>query len=121
MEESTPRPVSKKPVKRLASNTSSRSHTHHNKMGLPTKAVKMKTPLEAWSGVKPSLSNLKKFGRICYTYIPSVKQDKLDQKGEVGVFIGYNEQSKAYRVYQQSNGRVLIRRDIKFLEDEEWN
>ncbi|PKI56465.1 hypothetical protein CRG98_023103 [Punica granatum] len=88
---------------------------------LLTKAAEMKTPLEAWSGVKPSVSNLKVFGCICYTYIPSVKRDKLDQKGEVGVFIGYSEQLRAYRVYQPSNGRVIISRDIKFLEDEEWN
>ncbi|PKI48781.1 hypothetical protein CRG98_030823, partial [Punica granatum] len=29
------------------------------KLQLPTKAAGMKTPLEAWSGVKPSLSNIK--------------------------------------------------------------
>ncbi|KAG6492442.1 hypothetical protein ZIOFF_047405 [Zingiber officinale] len=88
--------------------------------GLPTKSVSMKTPHEAWYGVKPIMKNLKVFGCVCYTHIPSVRRDKLDQKAEVGIFIGYSMQSKAYRIYQPQNGKVIMSRDVKFFEEEKW-
>ncbi|KAG6469462.1 hypothetical protein ZIOFF_074179 [Zingiber officinale] len=49
-----------------------------------------------------------------------VKRDKLDQKAEVGIFIGYSMQSKAYRIYQPHNGKVIMSRDVKFFEEEKW-
>ena len=35
----------------------------------PTKIVKDKTPLEAWSGVKLDVTNLGVFGSVAYTYV----------------------------------------------------
>lgn len=49
----------------------------HNR--LPTKAPKNLTLLEAWYGYKPS-PNLKVFHCLCFTNIPQVKRDKLDNK-----------------------------------------
>ncbi|XP_060974068.1 uncharacterized protein LOC133039239 [Cannabis sativa] len=42
----------------------------------PTKAVKNKTLIEAWSGRKPSAKHLKVFGCICYSHIPKEKKRK---------------------------------------------
>ncbi|CAA3018802.1 Retrovirus-related Pol poly from transposon TNT 1-94, partial [Olea europaea subsp. europaea] len=47
----------------------------------PTKAVQDKTPVEAWSGRKPSAKHLRVFGCICYTHIPQEKREK--QGGDV--------------------------------------
>lgn len=88
---------------------------------LPTKSVKMKTPFEAWYGVKPFVKNLKVFGCVCYIHVPSIKRDKLDQKGEAGIFVGYSLHSKAYRVYQPNKNKVIVSRDVKFFEEEKWN
>ena len=66
---------------------------------LPTKAVKGKTPFEAWYGYKPSLQNLKVFGCICFSHVPQVKRDKLDRRANLGIFIGYSSISKAYRIF----------------------
>ncbi|KAG8643199.1 hypothetical protein MANES_11G016233v8 [Manihot esculenta] len=49
---------------------------------LPTRAVGKKTPYEAWRGVKPDLTNLKIFGCLCFSHVPQVKRDKLDEKAE---------------------------------------
>ena len=49
-----------------------------------------------------------------------VKRDKLDKKTEPGVFIGYNSPSKAYRIFQPQNGKVLVSRDVNFMEDKQW-
>ena len=67
---------------------------------LPTKAVNGKTPFEAWYGFKPNLKNLKIFGCLCFTHVPQIKRDKLDKKAEPGIFIGYSNSSKAYRIFQ---------------------
>ena len=58
----------------------------HNK--LPTKALKDKTPFEAWYGYKPSLNFLRVFGCVCFSHIPQVKYDKLDKKSEPDIFVG---------------------------------
>lgn len=46
----------------------------------PTKDEFNKTPLEAWSNQKPSVSYLKVFGCIAYPMIPSQQHKKLDSK-----------------------------------------
>ena len=88
---------------------------------LPTKAVQRKTPFEAWYGYKPFVHNFKVFGCICFTYVPKVKRDKLDKKAEAGIFIGYSTTSKAYRVFQPQTGKILISRDVHFVEDKQWS
>ncbi|WKA11188.1 hypothetical protein VitviT2T_028713 [Vitis vinifera] len=62
---------------------------------LPTKSVQSKTPIEAWSGVKPFVKHLKVFSSFCYLHVPSVKRGKLDERAEKGVFVGYAAESKA--------------------------
>jgi len=86
-----------------------------------TKAVQNKTPVEVWSGRKPSAKHLKVFGCICYVHIPNQKRSKLDEKTEKGIFIGYSDQSKGYRVYNLKTKKLMISRDVKFDEDAAWN
>ncbi|RVW24162.1 Retrovirus-related Pol polyprotein from transposon TNT 1-94 [Vitis vinifera] len=50
-----------------------------------------------------------------------VKRDKLDKKAEVGIFVGYNSQSKTYRVYMPHADKVIVSRDVKFMEDDKWS
>ena len=88
---------------------------------LLTKALQKKTPFEAWFGYKPLLLNLKTFGCLCFCYVPLVKQDKLDKKTETGIFVGYNSQSKTYRVYMPHANKVIVSRDVKFMEDDKWS
>ncbi|RVX01687.1 Retrovirus-related Pol polyprotein from transposon RE1 [Vitis vinifera] len=88
---------------------------------LPTKALQKQTPFEAWFGYKPMLMNLKTFGCLCFSYVPQVKRDKLDKKSEPGIFIGYSSTSKAYRIYLPQNNKIVVSRDVKFLETEKWS
>ncbi|KAA0037127.1 gag-pol polyprotein [Cucumis melo var. makuwa] len=85
---------------------------------LPTKAVKEKTPFEAWYGYKPSLKFLKVFGCLCFTHVPQSKRDKL-RRASPGVFIGYSSISKAYKIFQPQTGKIVVSRDVHFVEDEE--
>lgn len=88
---------------------------------LPTRVLEMKTPFEAWFDVKPILRNLKVFGCLCFSHIPQVKRDKLGEKAEPRIFVGYSLVSKAYRIYQPQTGKVITSRDVQFLEDEKWD
>uniref|UniRef100_A0A803MBX5 Retroviral polymerase SH3-like domain-containing protein n=1 Tax=Chenopodium quinoa TaxID=63459 RepID=A0A803MBX5_CHEQI len=51
----------------------------------------------------------------------SLYRRKLDKKSEKCIFIGYSPKSKAYRLYNPLSGKVIIRRDVQFNEEEFWN
>ncbi|KAG6536920.1 hypothetical protein ZIOFF_001998 [Zingiber officinale] len=49
------------------------------------------------------------------------KRDKLDRKAAPGIFIGYSNVSKAYKVFQPQTGNIIVSRDVYFMENEAWN
>ncbi|RDX63928.1 putative mitochondrial protein, partial [Mucuna pruriens] len=49
------------------------------------------------------------------------KRDKLDKKAEAGIFVGYNSISKAYKNFQPNTRKILISRDVHFMENDEWD
>lgn len=87
----------------------------------PSRSVWNKTPQEAWSGRKPSISHLRVFGSIAYAHVPDQKRSKLDDKSERYVFIGYDSRSKGYKLYNPSNKKITISRDVEFDEEGAWD
>ncbi|KAL8117736.1 hypothetical protein AgCh_015569 [Apium graveolens] len=87
----------------------------------PTKAVKEMTPLEAWCRKKPSVSQLKIFGCICYAHIPKEKRHKLEDTSEKCILLGYSSKSKGYRLYSLKNKSIIISKDVLFDEGASWN
>jgi transposase InsO family protein len=57
-----------------------------------------KTLEEMFSGKKPEVSHLKIFGCPMFVHIPKEKRTKLDPSGKKGIFVGYCEVSKAFRI-----------------------
>ncbi|KAH9669729.1 hypothetical protein KPL70_021911 [Citrus sinensis] len=90
----------------------------------PTKSVWGKTPQKAWSGRKPSITYLRVFGSIGHIHVPDESRAKLDDKSEKFIFIGYDNNSKGYKLYNPNNGKIVISRDpVNFQEvalDEKW-
>jgi hypothetical protein len=83
----------------------------------PTKALNGRTSYEAWHGHKPAVSHLPVFG--CLTFAKELGHiGKLDDRSTSGVFIGYAEGSKAYRILDPGTQRVRTMRDVVF--DEGW-
>ena len=74
------------------------------------------TPWELFYGRKPDVAGMKVFGAKAYKHVPKQLRRKLDPLSKVGVFIGYEPTSKAYRVLS-ADGKVDITRDIIFVED----
>ncbi|KAJ4764255.1 polyprotein [Rhynchospora pubera] len=88
----------------------------------PTKAVENKTPFEAWSGGrKPSVNHLKVFGSVCYAHVPKEMRNKLEDKGEKCVFVGYSTKSKGYRLFSLKRNKVIESRDVIFNEKDKWD
>nr|GMD60386.1 Retrovirus-related Pol polyprotein from transposon TNT 1-94 [Ipomoea batatas] len=88
---------------------------------LPTKVVDGKTPFEAWYSYKPQVKNLKVFGCLCFTHVPQIKRHKLDKGVEPDIFVAYSLTSNAYRVFQLDTRRILISRDVSFMENDKWS
>jgi hypothetical protein len=85
----------------------------------PTKARNGRTSNEAWHGRKPAVSHLQVFG--CLAFSKELGHiGKLDDRSTPGVFIGYVEGSKAYRVLDPGTQRVLTTRDVVFDEGRGW-
>ena len=53
----------------------------------------------------------------CVYYVPREKKTKLDPSGRKGIFVGYNESTKAYQIYISGQKRIELSRDVTFEED----
>jgi hypothetical protein len=85
----------------------------------PTKALNGRTPYGACHGRKPAVSHLWVFG--CLAFVKELGHiSKLDDKSTPGVFIGYTECSKAYRILDPGTQRVRTTRDVVFDEGRGW-
>ena len=82
----------------------------------PTSSFKGETPYERWHGVKPNVEHLRVFGCNVYAHVPSEKRKKLDEKAVKGVFVGYLEGSKGYKIYVPETRKFIRSRDVKFRE-----
>lgn len=81
-------------------------------------SVLNKTPYELWTGHKPDYSRFKVWGCVAFTHIPEQKRSKLDFKSRKGIFMGYDLQRKAYKVWIPETSDMLTSRDVIFYEDQ---
>ena len=87
----------------------------------PTKSLDGMTPFEAWFGKKPGVRHLRTFGCVCYAKRVGPGITKLSDRSVPGIFIGYEPGTKAYRVYDPENKRLMISRDVIFDEKRSWS
>jgi hypothetical protein len=52
-----------------------------------------------------------------FIHIPKEKRNKLDPSGKKGIFVGFCEVSKAFRIYIPGQHHIEISRDVTFDED----
>ena len=70
---------------------------------------------ETWSGRKHSVTHMRVFGCVEYAHVPDELRKKLENKWEKCIFIGYNDDSKAYKLYNPSTKKVISSRYIQFI------
>ncbi|KAG2922339.1 hypothetical protein PC117_g16009 [Phytophthora cactorum] len=83
---------------------------------LPSPKIEHKTPFEIVYKAKPSVKHMRVFGCRTYILTPKEKRLKWDPKARAGLFLGYEEVSKAYRLYDIEAGQVVISHDVNFDE-----
>nr|GEY63164.1 hypothetical protein [Tanacetum cinerariifolium] len=66
-----------------------------------------KTPYHIINGRKPSVKFFYIFGSLCYIVIDGENLDKMKEKGDACIFVGYSTQSRAYMVYNKRT-RVIV-------------
>lgn len=86
----------------------------------PTTALEDMTPEEAWSGLKPAVHYFRTFGCVAHVHVPEAQRKKLDDRSVKCILLGVSEESKAYQLYDPIAKRILISRDVKFVESESW-
>ena len=88
---------------------------------VPTKALKGKTPFEAWYGRKPSVSFLRTFDCIGHVRKTKLNLTKPEDRSTPMVFLGYAEGTKAYWLYDPHGDKVLVSHDVVFNEEAAWD
>ena len=85
----------------------------------PTKSITVnKTPYEMWFGKPPNLSYLKIFGSTAHILVQKETRRKLDSHSIEAIFLGYSEESKAYRLMDKQSKKIVISRDVIFNEND---
>ena len=64
----------------------------------PHHALGCNTPEEMFTKKKPKIGHFRIFGCLTYSHVPSEKRTKLEATRERGIFVGYDETSKAFRI-----------------------
>ena len=75
-----------------------------------------RTPYELFYGYQPSLHHLRVWGCDCYVIPPNTRLAKFDPRSALHIFVGYSDQSKAYRVYDPVGKKVVRSRNVLFDE-----
>jgi hypothetical protein len=66
---------------------------------------------------KSEVSHLKIFGYPVFIHILKEKRNKMEPSGKKGIFVGYCEVSKAFRIYIPGYHHIEISGDVTFDED----
>ena len=87
----------------------------------PTKALKGKTPYEFVKKRKPNLAGIQEFGTAAY--VKKLGAGKLEERAKVGRFVGYDSESKGYRIYWPDKRTVSVERNVVFNQSDThvWN
>lgn len=85
-----------------------------------TVVLNFKTPYHYWNGKTPNLKYLRIFGCIGYV-LDKTQKPKLQAKSLKGYMVGYSDASKAYRIWVPELRRIVISRDVKFINEDKYN
>ncbi|MBW0538164.1 hypothetical protein O181_077879 [Austropuccinia psidii MF-1] len=76
-----------------------------------------KTPYQLWNNQVPSINKLQPFGCRAWVQIPEAnRKAKFDPVAWEGIFLGYTNQTTAYRVLRVVDKEIIINRHVKVDE-----
>ena len=80
-----------------------------------TQSLPEQTPFERWCGKRPNVENLQEFGIPVSILSEGTGRDKLDPRGQIHIFLGFEAGPKAIRYYDVKTKQVKISRNYHFL------
>ncbi|GJZ98635.1 retrovirus-related pol polyprotein from transposon TNT 1-94 [Tanacetum coccineum] len=75
-----------------------------------------KTPYELIQGRKPNIQYFYVFGSLCYPTNDHDDLGKMKPKADIGIFIGYSESSRGFRIYNCRTKKIMETIHVKFDE-----
>ncbi|MBW0479363.1 hypothetical protein O181_019078 [Austropuccinia psidii MF-1] len=82
----------------------------------PSKSINHDTPFKKWYNRSASLKHLRPFGCSAVFLIQN-QTGKFSETGGEGIFLGYGETHRTYRIMDVGTGNVKITHHVKFLPD----
>ena len=86
-----------------------------------TKSLDEGIPLEKWTGKRPNVGYFRPFGCKVHILNKNLNKDMFEPKTFQGIFVGYSDTSKAYRVWIPSERKIRVSRDVRFFHGFENN
>lgn len=84
-----------------------------------SRSSKGKTPIEIWSGKKPTVNYFRTIGSKTFVLKNPQKREKFETSSEEMILIGYSDTSKAYNLWKPGTKSVTKARNVKIIEPEE--
>ena len=91
-------------------------HTTWLQNRTPARALNGKTPYEAINNKKPYLGGIQEFGVAAY--VKDIRAGKLDARAQVGRFVGYDAESKGFRIYWPGKRSITVERNVVFNQND---
>ena len=70
---------------------------------------------------KPNVKYFRIFGSICFILKDRENVGKFDSQSDEGIFLGYSSTSKAYRVYNKRDKKVMETMNVVIVESLDSN
>ncbi|KAH9767897.1 Integrase catalytic domain-containing protein [Citrus sinensis] len=84
----------------------------------PSTAIGLKTAMEMWTEKPADYSYLHAFGCHVYVMYNAQERTKLDAKSRRCIFLGYADGVNGYRLWDPTAHKIIISRDVIFVEDQ---
>lgn len=81
----------------------------------PNSAIQYELPEERYTAGEVNVGHLRVFGSQCVVHVLRHKRKKFDPSGVKGIFVGYGETRKAYRILM-ADGTVRNERNVTVFE-----
>ncbi|GKC25337.1 retrovirus-related pol polyprotein from transposon TNT 1-94, partial [Tanacetum coccineum] len=92
---------------------------HYEKLGIMQQFSMARTPQQngvLLRGRKPNVEYFHVFGSLCYPTNDRDDLGKMKPKADIGVFIGYSETSRGFRIYNRRTKKIMETIHVKFDE-----
>ena len=92
------------------------NHASYLRNRVSTKPIKWQTLYEKWFSKKPNISHLRELGAPVWVLLQGQKVPrKIETKSRRRTFVGYDDGSKSIKYYNVETHKVLISRNVRFL------